>query len=204
MRPDPLGYLSPEIETLKQQGLFRRLRVLEGEQRAAYACRPPTGRQPLVEQLSRADDPSATARAGARGDPAPRRRVGFGPDHRRHDGHPRGARAPACRIQEDRSRGRLPKRVHRQCRHGLVDPHQRRRRRVRRIESREHHRRLPSEPGDDQGVPAQGRRRRAAGTSFAAGRAAQAAHHRRRVQHGRRPRAAAGAVQRSPRNSAAS
>ena len=48
---------------------------------------------------------------------------------------------------------------------------------------------------DDQGVPAQGRRRRAHGSSQAlpAG-AAQAAHHRRRVQHGRRPRAAAGAV----------
>nr|AHN97861.1 2-amino-3-ketobutyrate CoA ligase [uncultured bacterium lac121] len=34
MRPDPLSYLSTEVETLKQQGLFRRLRVLDGEQSA--------------------------------------------------------------------------------------------------------------------------------------------------------------------------
>ena len=38
----------------------------------------------------------------------------------------------------------------------------------------------------------------------AAGRPAQAAHHRRRLQHGRRPRRAAGALRRSPRNTAAS
>src|ERR1700681_4627712 len=34
MRPDPLAYLSTELEALKQQGLYRRLRVLESEQRA--------------------------------------------------------------------------------------------------------------------------------------------------------------------------
>jgi glycine C-acetyltransferase len=34
MRPDPLGYLATELDSLKQQGLFRRLRVLEGEQKA--------------------------------------------------------------------------------------------------------------------------------------------------------------------------
>jgi glycine C-acetyltransferase len=34
MRPDPLAYLSAEIDTLKQQGLSRPLRVLGGEQRA--------------------------------------------------------------------------------------------------------------------------------------------------------------------------
>jgi glycine C-acetyltransferase len=34
MRPDPLAYLSTELEALKQQGLYRRLRVLEGEQKA--------------------------------------------------------------------------------------------------------------------------------------------------------------------------
>src|SRR5689334_16317989 len=33
MRPDPLAYLTVEIETLKQQGLYRRLRVLEDEQK---------------------------------------------------------------------------------------------------------------------------------------------------------------------------
>src|SRR4249919_2492050 len=34
MRPDPLAYLSTEIDGLKQQGLYRHLRVLEGEQKA--------------------------------------------------------------------------------------------------------------------------------------------------------------------------
>src|SRR5712692_1365204 len=34
MRTDPLSYLSVELNALKAQGLFRTLRVLEGEQRA--------------------------------------------------------------------------------------------------------------------------------------------------------------------------
>src|SRR5262245_36405392 len=33
MRPDPLSYLTSEIETLKNQGQFRRLRVLSDEQK---------------------------------------------------------------------------------------------------------------------------------------------------------------------------
>src|SRR5437762_3625870 len=33
MRRDPLGYLTAELDTLKQQGLYRPLRVLEGEQK---------------------------------------------------------------------------------------------------------------------------------------------------------------------------
>jgi glycine C-acetyltransferase len=33
MRSDPLGYLSKELDTLKQQGLYRHLRILEGEQK---------------------------------------------------------------------------------------------------------------------------------------------------------------------------
>jgi glycine C-acetyltransferase len=35
MRNDPLAYLSTELDSLKQQGLYRRLRVLEGEQKSA-------------------------------------------------------------------------------------------------------------------------------------------------------------------------
>jgi glycine C-acetyltransferase len=35
MRADPLAYLSAELAALKEQGLYRRLRVLEGEQKAA-------------------------------------------------------------------------------------------------------------------------------------------------------------------------
>src|SRR5690606_10961272 len=34
MRPDPLAFLSDELDALKQQGLYRSLRVLEGEQGA--------------------------------------------------------------------------------------------------------------------------------------------------------------------------
>ena len=34
MRPDPLAYLTRELDSLKAQGLYRRLRTLEGEQRA--------------------------------------------------------------------------------------------------------------------------------------------------------------------------
>src|SRR5579863_1732621 len=32
MRPDPLGYLASELHSLKQQGLYRHLRILEGDQ----------------------------------------------------------------------------------------------------------------------------------------------------------------------------
>src|SRR6266566_3477403 len=34
MRTDPLSYLSAELDTLKAQGLYRHLRILEGEQKA--------------------------------------------------------------------------------------------------------------------------------------------------------------------------
>ena len=34
MRPNPLAYLERQLDDLRQQGLYRRLRVLEGEQRA--------------------------------------------------------------------------------------------------------------------------------------------------------------------------
>ncbi len=37
MRADPLRYLADELDSLKTQGLYRRLRVLEGEQKA-HAC----------------------------------------------------------------------------------------------------------------------------------------------------------------------
>jgi 7-keto-8-aminopelargonate synthetase-like enzyme len=34
MRADPLAFLSAELGALKKQGLYRQLRILEGEQRA--------------------------------------------------------------------------------------------------------------------------------------------------------------------------
>src|SRR5256714_7391236 len=33
MRPDPLDYLARELDSLRQQGLYRRLRILEDEQK---------------------------------------------------------------------------------------------------------------------------------------------------------------------------
>src|SRR5258708_20026690 len=33
MRRDPLGYLTAELTTLKEQGLYRKLRILEDEQK---------------------------------------------------------------------------------------------------------------------------------------------------------------------------
>src|SRR6476469_204142 len=33
MRPDPLAFLASELDTLKAQGLYRQLRVLDGEQK---------------------------------------------------------------------------------------------------------------------------------------------------------------------------
>src|SRR5215475_11750873 len=35
MRPDPLAYLTAELDALKAEGLYRRLRILEGEQKPA-------------------------------------------------------------------------------------------------------------------------------------------------------------------------
>src|SRR5436309_14807898 len=35
MRRDPLDFLSAELDTLKQQGLYRPLRILDGEQKAS-------------------------------------------------------------------------------------------------------------------------------------------------------------------------
>jgi glycine C-acetyltransferase len=34
MRPDPLAYLGVELDGLRSQGLYRHLRILDGEQRA--------------------------------------------------------------------------------------------------------------------------------------------------------------------------
>src|ERR671923_213744 len=39
MRQDPIRYLADEVAALKEQGLYRRLRILDGEQRAPAAGR---------------------------------------------------------------------------------------------------------------------------------------------------------------------
>ena len=161
VRTDPLRYLADELDAFKEQGLYRQLRVLLGRAEGQDDRRPPRGRQPLVEQLPRVDDASAAAGMRDRSDAPLRRRHRLGAADRRHARSAHGARAAARRLQADRSRRRVSERLRRQRRNGRGDPRQRRHRDLRRVESRQHHRWLPSQPGDDQGLPAQGRRRRA-------------------------------------------
>ena len=160
MRPDPLAYLSSELDSLKQQGLYRPLRVLDDEQKPSTTV----DHHHVVNLSSNnylgTDHASAAAGARARGHRAARRRLRIGSHDCRHHGDSHGAGATARGVQEDRGGGRLPERVHGERGHGVVDPDEGRRRHLRRTESREHHRRLSPEPCDDQGVPAQGRRRR--------------------------------------------
>ena len=204
MRHDPLHYLDDELNALRNQGLYRRLRVLDERAEGDTPRRSSLGRQPLVEQLPRAHDAPAAARARHRGDPALRCRLGLGPHHRRHDGHPHGARAEARRVQADRGSSRLSERLHRQRRHRVVDPRHGRLHRLRRAESRQHHRRRAPEPRHDQGVSPSRRERCPEDRRSAAARPADADHHRRRVQHGRRPRAASRRCAISRTSSAAS
>ena len=205
MRADPLQFLSDELESLKQQGLYRQLRVLESEQ-GAHA----TFDHRSVVNLSSNNYLGLTTHPKLRAGGARRGRAVSAP------ARDRCARSPArwtCTWSSSAGspRSRTSKRSS-SSRAALpptpapsppiltkddVDH-------LRRAESREHHRRLPLEPRRDQSVPAQGRRRGARHPEGAAGRPAQAAHHRRRVLDGRRPRAAARAVRRSPRSSAPS
>ena len=69
-RHDPLHYLGDELDGLKTQGLYRHLRVLDGEQKANTTVDDRHGRQPLVEQLPRPDDASRLRAAALEGDRA--------------------------------------------------------------------------------------------------------------------------------------
>ena len=83
MRPDPLKYFADELESLKQQGLYRQLRVLEGSRRT-----------PSFDH-----NRSSTSR---------RNREGVGGAHDRRDhGTAHGARTAARRVQERRGRRRV-------------------------------------------------------------------------------------------------
>ena len=194
MRNDPLSFLSDELDALKSQGLYRRLRVLDDMQAARTDDRRPRRHQSFVEQLPGADDASPAQGESAGGDRAVRRGHRLGAHHRRHDGDSHGARAAARGVQENRGRRRVSERLRRKRRHGRGHSHQGRLRHFRRAEPREHHRRRASQPRDDQGLSASRRGRRARHRARLAGDGAQAADHRRRVQHGRRPRRAARAV----------
>lgn len=48
MRQNPLAYLAVELDSLKSQGLYRKLRVLEGEQRATTTV----GHRPVVGTIT--------------------------------------------------------------------------------------------------------------------------------------------------------
>ena len=205
MRTDPLAYLDEELNSLREQGLFRPLRVLDGEQARARIDRPSLGRQSLVEQLPRSDDAPATS-CSARS-----RR-----SRRSASARARCARSPArWQIHMELER-RLA--AFKQTEAAVVfqsgftanagtvslAARPRRRHRLRRAESRQHHRRRPLEPRHDQSVSAPRRRGRARDPGGPSRATANAAHHRRRVQHGRRPRRAARSSATSPTSSAAS
>ena len=130
-----------ELDSLKQQGLYRHLRILDGEQshKTTFDHRQvvnlssnnylgltthPRLRETALEAIARLGVGSGSVRID-----------------RRHDGHPHGARAPAGGVQEDRSGRRLPERLRRERRHRRRRLNQGRRRHLRRAESREHHRR---------------------------------------------------------------
>jgi hypothetical protein len=155
MRPDPLGYLNTELDTLKEQGLFRHLRILDGEQKAKASfdhhqvvnlssnnylglTTHPRLREAALE---------ATRRLGV-GSGSVRTIAGTMDIHMELERPPRG-------VQEDRGRGGVSKRLRRERRHGSRRLIQRRLRCFGRTEPREHHRRIASQPRDDKGVSAQ-------------------------------------------------
>ena len=119
--------------------------------------------------------------------------------------HPHGARRKDRRLQKRRGLRRLPDRLHRQRRHRLRHPRQRRLHRLRRAQPRQHHRWRPALPRQDQSLPPQRRRprRRAAARNPERARP-QAPHHRRRLLHGRRHRPRRQARATSPKNTAPS
>ena len=126
MRTDPLAYLGQELDSLREQKLFRQLRILEDEQKAHT-----TVDHRSVVNLSSNNYLGLTTHprlraGGAEGDRGLRRRHRFGADDRRHHGNPHGAGAPARRVQEGREGRRLSERLHGERRHGLGHPRRKR------------------------------------------------------------------------------
>ena len=158
MRADPLTFLSDELDSLKQQGLYRKLRVLEGEQ-GAHA----TFDHKSVVNLSSNNYLGLTTHPKLREAALDAvEQFGAGSGSVRtiagHDGHAHGARARLAAFKHVESvvvfqsgfaanAGTVAAILTKDD----VDH-------LGRVESREHHRRLPFEPGADQSVSAQGRR----------------------------------------------
>ena len=125
MRSDPLAYLPTELDSLKAQGLHRTLRQLSGEQgpRATFDGRSVVNLSSnnylglTTTRVLKARAIEAIEQLGV-GSGAVRTIAGT------MDIHMELERRLAD-VQAGRSRRRLPERLHRQRRHGLVDPRRR-------------------------------------------------------------------------------
>ena len=127
-RPDPLAYLSTELDTLRQQGLHRSLRILEQRQQATTQF---DGRTVVNlssnNYLGLTTHPRLIERAIAAikefgvGSGSVRTIAGTMAIHMELERR-------LARVQAHRSRGRLPERLHGQRWHRLLDPQQGRRR----------------------------------------------------------------------------
>ena len=188
---DPLGFVDAHVRDLRARGLFRPFQVLQTPQGPRIRI---AGRELINmssnDYLGLANHPAlreaAKAGADAWGSGAGRRA-----HHCRHAGRARGAGSRACRLEGRGSHPGLPVGLRGQPGHdsGLGGP--RRRDPQRRTEPRQHHRRLPTQPGGNPPFRPRGRRFAARATNRLRPRPAQAGGYGRRVQHGRRHRAAA-------------
>ena len=160
MRQDPLSYLGDELNALKQQNLYRHLRVLDDEQKAHTSfdhrsvvnlssnnylglTTHPRLRQKALEAVEKFGVGTGSVRTIA------------------------GTMAMHMELERKLAEFKNVEAVvvfqsgftaNAGTVSAILD--QRRRRHFGRAQSRQHHRRLPPEPRDDQGLSAQGRRRR--------------------------------------------
>ena len=116
MRKDPLAFLSTELDNLKQQGLYRKLRVLEGkpESHTTYDHKS-------VVNLSSNNYLGLTTHPKLKQaalDAVEKFGVGIrrGAHHLGNHGNAHGARAAARHVQARRIRRRVPERLRRECR----------------------------------------------------------------------------------------
>ena len=149
---NPLAFLEAEIEDLRAKGLFRRLRVVESEQKSRCVI---DGREVItlssnnylglntIPGCAGGDRRGRALRAGRRG-----------AHHRRHHEPARGAGGAAGRVQARRGGADVPVRLHLQHRRHPDPGAGWRGDRERRAEPRQHHRRDPADQGRAQDLPA--------------------------------------------------